>query len=437
MNNYNRLISILLLILFILNNDSSTEARVMSGSITEKKQIAKVSKMLSSARKYVSKGKNQDAINTYWKILEINAYDPYAYLELGEIYKNLHIYDRAIEMLTSGLDYGKDEIDSDTLCKYYCVLTEVYVNNNQQGLANKSLIKATEIAPRNPLPRKILGDIYLNNNRVANAAKAYKKALELDPYYEPANKALNKLKSTYGDKLPKEDKDKEYIKKVAVKLLPNGESNNNSKKIDEIKSDNKENEKALSIKQPDINNEAEQQNTETKSDEISQIKDINDSKKDSETKDSIIISDSRPLPLEANEIAKMNKKKNNRKKQNKPTPKTAEEIEKAMREEENFHQSANEHEDINNNERYIDLFLSGNPTEKEEALNYFINQGKGGLSEIEELIYDSNPNVRILAIRALPLFDDYKNEVKSILQDASDDSDPEVIEEINKALNLL
>ena len=83
------------------------------------------------------------------------------------------------------------------------------------------------------------------------------------------------------------------------------------------------------------------------------------------------------------------------------------------------------------------MFLAGNPTEREEALDHFINLGKPGLEEIEELMFDSNPNVRILAIRALPLFDDYKEDVKTILQDSLDDNDPDVVNEINKALSLL
>ncbi|MBR4571491.1 MAG: HEAT repeat domain-containing protein, partial [Candidatus Riflebacteria bacterium] len=73
----------------------------------------------------------------------------------------------------------------------------------------------------------------------------------------------------------------------------------------------------------------------------------------------------------------------------------------------------------------------------EEAINYFINQGETGLYQIEELLYDSNPDIRLLAVRALPLFEDYRDEVKTILQDALEDNDPSVAEEIQKALNLL
>lgn len=444
MNNSQKIAVLALLTLSFFTNNYVIEAKVMSGSITERKQNAKVAKLLNSARKSVYKGKNQDAINAYWKILEIDSQEAYAYLELGEIYKNLKIYDRSIEMLTSGLELAKDELDIDTLCNYYCILTEAYSATHQQGLANKSLIKAAEIAPRNPMPRKILGDIYLKNNRVANAAKAYKKALELDPYYSPAIKALNELKLEYGNKLPKEDKDKDYIKKVAVKLADK-DTNTKAKKAkveppvetndeqDIIPKSYVDKERVELAKKEDIpGEEVTIVNEEDVKEDQTDIVNIEDKVS--------VVNDSRPLPLEEKEIAKINAERNKKKKQSdKPKPQTAEEIEKAMaeKESESSTESTNNKVKDEKDQEYIELFLAGNPTEKEEAVNYFINKGKPGLEQIEELIYDSNPDIRILAIRALPLFDDYKEEVRNILKEASDDTDPDVVEEVNKALNLL
>ena len=430
MNNTRKLAAITLIALSISSNNFPAEARVMSGSISEKKQNAKIVKMLNSARKYADKGKNQDAINTYWKILELDSNVSYAYLELGEIYKNLRIYDRSVEMLMSGIKLGENELDSDTLCKYYCLLTEIYTTTNQQGLANKSLIKAAEVAPRNPLPRKILGDIYLKNNRVANAAKAYKKALELDPDYYPASKALNELKLEYGDKLPKEDKDKDYIKKVAVKLAPANKENNKIKQTDK-----KENTTSPDkVEEKTASKEAKSKETIEEPNEVPENETI-EIVEDQPEENIQIAKDNRPLPLDAKEIAKINRKKK-AKKEAESKPKTAEEIEKAIEESEKNIEN-NNNESNESNQHYIEMFLAGNPTEKEEAIDHFINLGKPGLEEIEELMYDSNPNIRILAVRALPLFDDYREEVKTILKDSLDDSDPDVVDEINKALSLL
>ncbi len=439
MNNSRKIATITLMSLTLLSNTPPVlDAKIMSGSISEKKQNAKVAKMLTSARKSASKGKNQDAINTYWKILELDSQEPYAHLELGEIYKKLRIYDRSIEMLTSGLELGEKELDNNELCNYYCILTEAYIATHQQGLANKSLIKAAEISPRNPMPRKILGDIYLKNNRVANAAKAYKKALELDPYFDPATKALNELKLEYGDKLPKEDKDKDYIKKVAVKLADPNKDNNKTKPSEETKPQDSESNKISTTADSSIK-ESNSTDIESQTNTSSEEVDINDTNENIDETEKIV-NDNRPIPVDAKELAKMAKEKEKkRKKQDANKPKTAEEIEKAMAEKEALMNSSQEEKSKNEeqNQHYLDMFLAGNPTEKEEALNYFINQGKPGLEQIEELIYDSDPNVRIMAIRALPLFDDYKEEVKIILDEASEDSTPEIVEEINKALSLL
>lgn len=449
MLNRKKLTAITLATLTLLSQTPTIEARIMAGSISEKKQTTKVVKLLNTARKHVSKGKNQDAIDTYWKVLELDSHEPYAYLEIGELYKNLEIYDRSIEMLTSGLEIGEKELDADTICHYYCVLTEVYSLTNQQGLANKTLIKAAEIAPRNPMPRKILGDIYLKNNRIANAYKAYKKALELDPYYHPATEALSELTMEYGNQLPQEDKDKDYIKKVAVKLDNTSKTNENqvsTKKDTAIEKQSKT--KVVNLQdKPEAKDSSDQVVTLPKQESVPLANLPNESDDDESNKISKVkeIKDERPLPLEAKELAKMEaaKQKKNKKKKsnNQKKPQTAEEIEKALAESE---QSAFAQTETNKkmtskekDQHNIELFLAGNPTQKEEALNYFINQGETGLYQIEELLYDSNPDVRLLAVRALPLFEDYKEEVKTILQDATEDSDPSVAEEVQKALSLL
>lgn len=446
MLNKKKLTALTLAALTFLSQPPAIEARIMAGSVSEKKQTNKVTKLLNTARKHVSKGKNQDAIDTYWKVLEMDSHEPYAYLEMGELYKNLQIYDRSIEMLTSGLEIGENELDADTICHYYCVLTEVYSITSQQGLANKALIKAAEIAPRNPMPRKILGDIYLKNNRIANAFKAYKKALELDPYYHPASQALSELTMEYGNQLPKEDKDKDYIKKVAVKLEPNSENKNQKSVTKEEKQS-----------QPKLANTINKNTTKTTAS-------LEETSKTAHQKDTILtaniqqtntekeiatnkikakeIKDERPLPLEAKELAKIESaKKKKHKKPQTNKPKTAEEIEKAISEsEQTVSMPLEQNKNMTSKERdqhNIELFLAGNPTQKEEAINYFINQGETGLYQIEELLYDSNPDVRLLAVRALPLFEDYKEEVKTILQDALEDNDPSIVEEIQKALSLL
>ncbi|EKD83211.1 MAG: TPR Domain containing protein, partial [uncultured bacterium] len=175
------------------------EARVLAGSVTERKTNRKIESMLKAARKNYDSGKVQVALDNYWKVLELDPQETFAYLELGEIYVGLRIYDRAIELLEPGLTMAQREMDKDTICYYFCILTTAHLALNQTGQANKTLIKAAEAAPKNPMPREILGDIYLANNRVADAIKAYKKALELDPNYQPAREKLGAVVAKHGE----------------------------------------------------------------------------------------------------------------------------------------------------------------------------------------------------------------------------------------------
>ena len=70
MLNKKKLTALTLAALTFLSQPPAIEARIMAGSVSEKKQTNKVTKLLNTARKHVSKGKNQDAIDTYWKVLE-------------------------------------------------------------------------------------------------------------------------------------------------------------------------------------------------------------------------------------------------------------------------------------------------------------------------------------------------------------------------------
>ena len=196
------------------------EARVLAGSVTERKINRKIASMLKAARRNYDNGKVQVALDNYWKILEIDPQETFAYLELGEIYVELRIYDRAIELLEPGLTMAQREMDKDTICYYFCILTTAHLALNQTGQANKTLIKAAEASPKNPMPRKILGDIYLANNRIADAIKAYKKALEFDPDYQPAREKLGEVVAKHGERPQEAKVDRRELAKKAEPLPP-------------------------------------------------------------------------------------------------------------------------------------------------------------------------------------------------------------------------
>jgi hypothetical protein len=58
------------------------QARVLSGSVTERKINRKITSMLKSARKSYDSGKVQQALDSYWKILELDPMKPLPILNL-------------------------------------------------------------------------------------------------------------------------------------------------------------------------------------------------------------------------------------------------------------------------------------------------------------------------------------------------------------------
>lgn len=429
------------------------DARVLSGSVTERKQNRKIESMLKSARKNYDSGKVQPALDTYWKILELDPNETFAYLELGEIYVNLRIYDRAIELLEPGLNLAQREMDRDTICYYFCILTNAHLGLNQTGLANKALIKAAEASPKNPMPRKVMGDIYLANERVADAIKAYRKAVELDPTYQPAVEKLGELTAKYGDQIPTRSVSKRAIKEKAVQLPASENKPQNSPKAVPAKPVNTA---AADTPSSADSEPARQTSPQPAPDEESiagildepQIqlpaaalstppspggqpaKPAKDAIKASENDNQTIITRPVPTPIAVSPETAVTTVQ--------PPPKpgpddNAVAAVSAGSSTVEISSSA----DPGEIESQLDKLLAGSPEEKSAAVSFFVKLEEKGLTEIEELLYDPDPEVRSLAVRTLPEFKAFSQRVKTMLQDASADPDPLVIEEINRALESL
>lgn len=433
----------------------AVEARVLSGSVTERKTNRKITSMLKSARKNFDSGKVQQALDAYWKILELDPHETFAYLELGEIYVNLRIYDRAIELLEPGLTMAQREMDRETICYYFCILTQAHLSLNQTGEANKSLIKAAEASPQNPMPRKILGDIYLANNRIADAFKAYKKAVELDPEYQEAKEKLGELTAQYGDSPQSRPKDKTAISQKAVKLPT-------TKAADPKIAPKPQPATIVTAAPAPDKSEPSTAVVAPNADDITPLpmpKPVNTTPIPAAAKTD------RPQPVPASAtVAPVTERPRPVAvaTQLKPSPEatpTASATVAAVTERPrplavatattatgpatnvasatpaaNADAPSAETAQI---EEQIDKLLAGTTEEKKAATSFFVKLEEKGLTEIEELLYDSDPEVRIIAIRILPEFKAFNQRVKTMLNDASEDPDPSVIEEINKALQAL
>lgn len=403
-----RFFSIVLLILTL--SAPQIDARVLSGSRTERKLNRKIERLLNSARKQYDSGKVQQALDSYWKILEIDPQETFAYLELGEIYFDLKIYDRAIELLEPGCKTAELEMDPETVCHYYCVLTNAYVQIKQLGKASKALIKAAEASPKNPLPRKILGDIYLANNRVKSAYKAYKKALSFDPNYELALEKIGELTTKFNIQVSQNPvKEKKASRPVSKRPEPA---------------------RPLPI-QPSPEPSQTKPAPEPVDDDLIPVAIIPMPKSAAATP----VETAKPeAPAPAEPVTTPRPRPNSSPKPSVsaapvPVPATASGSAVTSGEKAQVDPAIVEEQ--------LDKLLAGSVDEKKDATDFFVGMNADGIVEVEELLYDSDPEVRIVAIRALTAFKAHKEKVLKILQDSSDDPDPEVQKEIQGALGIL
>ena len=421
-----RFFSIVLLILTFLM--SQVDARVLSGSRTERKMNRKIERLLKSARKHYDGGKVQQALDTYWKILEIDPQETFAYLELGEIYYHLRIYDRSIELLEPGCQTAELEMDPETVCHYYCLLTQAYVEIKQLGKASKSLIKAAEASPKNPLPRKILGDIYLANNRIKSAYKAYKKALSFDPNYQPALEKIGELTTKYN------------IQVVKVPVKPASDNKKTvSKKTQPQNSDDNQEESGEEPEAIEESEETEENIADARPTPMAKTTPV------TKPSDDLIPVAIIPMPAAGTQNSnktepvksnsgKSEKPVNAESKSASPASKPAASAAKSASEKENKTEPAVDRDTI---EEQLDKLLAGSVEQKKEATEFFVAMKADGIVEVEELLYDSDPEVRMVAIRALAAFKNHKERITNILNDSLDDPDPEVQKEIQGALSSL
>lgn len=438
------------------------EARVLAGSVTERKINRKIASMLKAARRNYDNGKVQVALDNYWKILEIDPQETFAYLELGEIYVELRIYDRAIELLEPGLTMAQREMDKDTICYYFCILTTAHLALNQTGQANKTLIKAAEAAPKNPMPRKILGDIYLANNRIADAIKAYKKALEFDPDYQPAREKLGEVVAKYGERPQEEKVDRRELAKKAEPLPPvktpatRPAAATPATRPQPAKADSQQT-AAVPANPAPVSTEVAGEPEDEEDAQADLEEDNEDGEEFEEVSSSdesgAIPDDMTPLPLPA-QTAKTPSTQPATTSTPRPTP-TGQPAPAQPVPTETAQPAATTPSpastdavpqtaaaapptasvgEINDQ---LDKLLAGSPEEKKAATSFFLKLEDKGLTEVEELLYDPDPEARIIGIRTVVEFKAYKQRVKTMLEDAMEDPDPTVIEEIEKALAQL
>jgi len=195
-------------------------SQTLKGSKTDKKIARKVQTLLKAAEKYEEKGVLTKAIEACWLALQADPQKTEAYLRISKLYESAKMYDKAAELLSSGLAVAGSDLLPAEKSSYYCKLAKLHMILKQTGEINKTLLQAVEADPTNPEPREILGDIFMNYKRYANAARAYKIALELSPDSEHLIEKLNKIKAinpkAYASVM--QEAEKKIEQKIAQKI---------------------------------------------------------------------------------------------------------------------------------------------------------------------------------------------------------------------------
>lgn len=160
-----------------------------------KKQIsAAAAKLMKKARALREKGKNEQAIETYKRVLQIDSAYAEAYLELADIYIDINIPESAAEMLQTGLSLAEQyAYDPAELAAAWCQTAELHMRLGSLDLASGDLVRATTLAPEDAQPHKIAGDIHAAKRRFDDAFRAYDEAVRLNSRYADAWFAMGTL----------------------------------------------------------------------------------------------------------------------------------------------------------------------------------------------------------------------------------------------------
>ncbi len=154
-----------------------------------------------------NEGKFQEAINLYKKNLELGSEEILTYLNLATIYKDLTLYDSAIELL-KGIKI-KDEKIGNLLGRIYYLngqpeeairylKDQLYLGLCYEDLGNfseakKNYLKVTEQDENNIIALFRLAKIYVEEKNFEGAVDLYEKIKSLDPSITEVNKILANL----------------------------------------------------------------------------------------------------------------------------------------------------------------------------------------------------------------------------------------------------
>jgi tetratricopeptide (TPR) repeat protein len=131
------------------------------------------------AELYLSNGKNDKALETYNKIIEVNPADPYIHISLADYYKKNGDPQKAFEELKTG--FANPNLDIDTkiqiLLNYYTI-TEIYSDLKEEAFGLSRILIG--VYPADAKAWSMYGDFLYQDKQYDSARNVFRKVISID-----------------------------------------------------------------------------------------------------------------------------------------------------------------------------------------------------------------------------------------------------------------
>jgi tetratricopeptide (TPR) repeat protein len=118
----------------------------------------------------------EDAIVAYQKAVEINPNFTFLYLKIGQNYRQLKLYDEALESFVKAAKINEQIKVKDPIP--YLAIARTYVQQGEFFIAARNVMKALEFTPGDPAVYAQLGDVYHRSRNYEGAILAFDCALD-------------------------------------------------------------------------------------------------------------------------------------------------------------------------------------------------------------------------------------------------------------------
>lgn len=186
--------------------------------------------LLDEGNKLFSENKFEEAIASYTKFLEKNPSAFQVHYNIGNCYKELGQYDKAIEeynIVISKLREKKQDLKGDELAaKAFSGLGEAFVKKGDYQSAQENFKQSLDINPKDEVLAYNVGEIYFSNGKVDEAIQFFALSTQIKPDWSEPYLKLGYAYFNKGDF----EKAKENLKKY-LELAPNAPNAEEVKKL--------------------------------------------------------------------------------------------------------------------------------------------------------------------------------------------------------------